>query len=135
MCMIMSMCRYVTIYVCIHSHKFLQRANLSVASLTISSDRITSVDFTKPSLELGTSILLYKDTEEGFSLTRFARPFSVQLGIVFVISWLIVGTVAWVTTWLSPYDRRALKREKKIDALYGFSCSMWAQYGSMMQQG
>ena len=57
MCMIMSMCRYVTIYMCIHSHKFLQRANLSVASLTISSDRITSVDFTKPFLELGTSIL------------------------------------------------------------------------------
>ena len=117
------------------NHYILQRANLSVASLTISSDRITSVDFTNPFLELGTSILLYKEPEEGFSQTRFARPFSVQLIIVFVISWLIVGTVAWITAWLSPYDRRVLKREKKIDAPYGFSYSMWAQYGSMMQQG
>ena len=108
---------------------------MSVASLTISSDRITSVDFTKPFIELGTSILLYEDPVEGFNPTRFAKPFSVHLIAVFVISWLIVGTVAWITTWLSPYDRRALKREKKIDAPYGFSYSMWAQYGSMMQQG
>ena len=116
-------------------YNILQKANLSVASLTISSDRITSVDFTKPFIKLGTSILLYKESEEGFSQTRFARPFSVHLIIVFVISWLIVGTVAWITTWLSPYDRRVLKREKKIDASYGFSYSIWAQYGSMMQQG
>ena len=113
----------------------LQKANLSVASLTISSDRITSVDFTKPFIELGTSIMLYKDPKEGFSLTRFARPFSVYLSMVFVISWVIVGTVTWLTAWLSPYDWRALKKEKKIDAPYGFSYSMWAQYGSMMQQG
>ena len=106
-----------------------------MASLTISSERITSVDFTKPFIELGTSILLYKDPQEGFSQTRFARPFSIQLSIVFVISWLIVGIITWITAWLSPYDRRALKREKKIDASYGFSYSMWAQYGSMMQQG
>ena len=108
---------------------------MSVASLTISSDRIASVDFTKPYIELGTSILLYKDPEERFSQTRFARPFSVYLSIVFVASWLVVGIVAWLTAWLSPYDRRALKREKKIDAPYGFSYSLWAQYGSMMQQG
>lgn len=113
----------------------MQRANLSVASLTISSERIMSVDFTKPFIELGTSILLYDNTEEGFSQTRFARPFSIQLSIVLVISWIVVGIMTWVTTWLSPYDRRALKREKKIDAPYGFSYSMWAQYGSMMQQG
>ena len=106
-----------------------------MAPLTISLDRITSVDFTKPFLELGTSILLYKDPNEGFKLTRFLQPFSFKLVIVFVISWLIVGIVAWITAWLSPYDRRALKREKKIDAPYGFSYSMWAQYGSMMQQG
>lgn len=116
-------------------HNYIQRANLSVASLTISSERIMSVDFTKPFIELGTSILLYDNAEEGFSQTRFARPFSIQLSIVLVISWIVVGIMTWVTTWLSPYDRRALKREKKIDAPYGFSYSMWAQYGSMMQQG
>jgi len=75
------------------------------------------------------------DTEEGFNQARFSRPLSIHLGVVFVSSWLIVGIVAWTTAWLSPYDRRALKREKKVDAPYGFSYSMWAQYGSMMQQG
>ena len=113
----------------------LQKANLSVASLTINADRIKSVDFTKPYIELGTLILLYKEPEAGFSLTRFAKPFSYDLLFVFIGSWPIVGLVAWIAARLSPYDRWALKKEKKVDAPYGFSYSMWAQYGSMTLQG
>jgi len=93
------------------------------------------VDFTKPYIELGTLILLYKDPEMGFSLTRFARPFSTSLFFVFVGSWPIVGLVAWIAARLSPYDRWALKKENKVDAPYGFSYSMWAQYGSLTLQG
>ena len=114
---------------------YLQKANLSVASLSISSDRIAAVDFTNPFIELGTSILLYKQPEEGFSMTRFARPFSASLGILLVISCIVVGIVVWMVAWLSPYDRRALKRDDQVDTLYGFSYSMFAQYGALMQQG
>lgn len=117
-------------FVCI-----LQEADLAVASLTINVDRIKVVDFTKPYIELGTLILLYKEPEKGFSLTRFAEPFSFDLLVVFVCSWPIVGLVAWIAARYSPYDRSALKKEKKVDALYGFSYSMWAQYGSLTLQG
>ena len=113
----------------------LQKANFSVAPLTINADRIKVVDFTKPYIELGTLILLYKDPEVGFSLTRSFEPFSPGLLIVFVVSWPIVGLVAWIAARSSPYDRWALKKEKKVDALYGFSYSMWAQFGSMTLQG
>ena len=108
---------------------------MAVASLTINVERIKRVDFTKPYIELGTLILLYKEPKEGFSLFRFAEPFSPNLGIVFVCSWPIVGLVAWIAARSSPYDRTALKKEKKVDALYGFSYSMWAQYGSLTLQG
>lgn len=108
---------------------------MSVAALTINLERIKAVDFTKPFIELGTLLLLYKEPEVGFSLTRFARPFSGGLFFVFVISWPIVGLVAWIAARSSPYDRWALKQEKKVDALYGFSYSMWAQYGSLTLQG
>ena len=108
---------------------------MSVASLSINVDRIRAVDFTKPYIELGTLILLYKEPEVGFSLIRFTDPFSPGLLFVFVMSWPIVGLVAWIAARSSPYDRWALKKEKKVDALYGFSYSMWAQFGSMTLQG
>ena len=113
----------------------LQKANLSIAPLTINVDRIKAVDFTKPYIELGTLILLYKDPEVGFSMTRSLEPFSTPLLFVFILSWPIVGLVAWIAARWSPYDRWALKKEKKVDALYGFSYSMWAQFGSMTLQG
>jgi len=108
---------------------------LSVASLTISTERLKVVDFTQPFIELGTLILLNQKSEEEFGLTRFAKPFSTALVIVVIVSWPVVGIIAWITAWISPYDRRALKKEKKVDAPYGFSYSIWAQFGSMMQQG
>ena len=125
----------MNLYIYIYIYIILQRANLSVASLSINVDRIKAVDFTKPYIELGTLILLYKEPEVGFSLLRFTEPFSTGLLIVFVLSWPIVGTVAWIAARSSPYDRWALKKEKKVDALYGFSYSMWAQFGSMTLQG
>jgi len=108
---------------------------MSVASLSISSQRIKVIDFTQPFVELGTLILLNKKSEEKFSITHFAKPFSTELVIVFIVSWPVVGIVAWITAWISPYDRRTLKKEKKVDAPYGFAYSVWAQFGSMMQQG
>ena len=109
----------------------LQKANLSIAPLIINVDRIKAVDFTKPYIELGTLILLYKDPEVGFSMTRSLEPFSMPLLFVFILSWPIVGLVAWIAARWSPYDWWALKKEKKVDALYGFSYSMWAQFGSI----
>jgi len=93
------------------------------------------IDFTQPFIELGTLILLNKKSEDEFSITRFARPFSTALVIVFIVSWPVVGIVAWITAWISPYDRRSLKKEKKVDAPYGCGYSIWAQFGSMTQQG
>ena len=103
--------------------------------MSINVDRIKAVDFTKPYIELGTLILLYKEPEVGFSMFRFTEPFSLNLLWVFVLSWPIVGIVAWIAARSSPYDRWALKKEEKVDALYGFSYSIWAQYGSMTLQG
>jgi len=93
------------------------------------------IDFTQPFIELGTLILLNKKSEDEFSIAHFTKPFSTALVIVFIVSWPVVGIVAWITAWISPYDRRSLKKEKKVDASYGVGYSIWAQFGSMTQQG
>ena len=72
MCVCVCMCMYVSVCVCV------QYADVTLAPLTISYDRESYIDFTKPFMDLGLTILMAREVEPN-QLFAFFFPFDWAL--------------------------------------------------------
>lgn len=117
----------------------IQRADLAITDLTITSDREGGVDFTMPFMNLGISILYKKPTKEAPSLFSFMSPFSKEvwlylgcayLGVSF--SLFILGRLSPVE-WDNPYP--CIEEPETLENQFSLANSMWFTIGALLQQG
>ena len=73
-----------------------QEADLAVASLTISFDREQVIDFTKPFMNLGISILFKRPEKKNPSLFSFLSPLSLEIWVYVVTAYLLVSLMLFV---------------------------------------
>ena len=86
----------------------LQKADLAVASLTISYVREQVIDFTKPFMNLGISILFKRPLKKNPSLFSFLAPLSFEIWVYVFAAYLLVSLllfvlarwVEYMTIWL-----------------------------------
>ena len=65
-----------------------KRADLAVAALTINFQREEVIDFTKPFLNLGISILYKKPSAKEPSLFSFLSPFSIEIWLYAIAAYI-----------------------------------------------
>uniref|UniRef100_A0A914DP70 Glutamate receptor 1 n=1 Tax=Acrobeloides nanus TaxID=290746 RepID=A0A914DP70_9BILA len=113
-------------------------AEASVASLTINQDRERVVDFSKPFMTTGISIMIKKPDKQEFSVFSFMQPLSSEIWMYIIFAYVGVSVVIFLVSRFSPYEWRVEEM-----ATGGFTISndfsvyncLWFTLAAFMQQG
>ncbi|KAJ8027923.1 Glutamate receptor 4 [Holothuria leucospilota] len=136
----------------------LKRAHIAVAPLTITSVREEVIDFTKPYMSLGVSIMIKKPMSSKPDVFSFMQPLSSDIWMCVAFAFMGVSVVLFLVSrfssqeWFSETihtnghrcslprpidDPNALEPmviEKRMNN-FSFSNSIWFSLGALMQQG
>ena len=134
-----------------------QEADVAVAPLTISSKRERIVDFSKPFMQLGISIMIKKPEKQKPGVFSFMDPLDryiwlcIVLSYVFsfmdpldryiwlciVLSYVGVSFVLFLVSRFSPYEWQIEDHENGPSFTNDFTMlnSLWFSLGAFMRQG
>ncbi len=110
---------------------------MAIAPLTITSARERVIDFTKPFMSLGISIMIKKPQKKNPGIFSFMNPLSSEIWMCVILSYMGVSVVLFLVSRFSPqewrYEETLLGPHVSNDfSLYN---SLWFSLGAIMQQG
>ncbi|XP_078736606.1 glutamate receptor ionotropic, kainate 2-like [Lampetra fluviatilis] len=115
------------------------KADLAVAPLTINYMREKVIDFSKPFMTLGISILYRKQNGTNPSIFSFLIPLSPDIWMYILLAYLAVSCVLFVIARFSPYEwKNPHPCNPDSDVLennFTMLNSLWFGVGALMQQG
>ncbi|KAK3583893.1 hypothetical protein CHS0354_033669 [Potamilus streckersoni] len=116
-----------------------RKADMAIAALTISYEREQYIDFTKPFLNLGISILFKKPRPEKPGLFSFLNPLALDIWIYIVAAYILVSFTIFVLARFSPYEwynpHPCNQDTDSVENAFTLSNSFWFTVGTLMQQG
>ncbi|XP_060535299.1 glutamate receptor 1-like [Cylas formicarius] len=83
-------------------------ADMAIAALTITSERERVVDFSKPFMSLGISIMIKKPMKQKPGVFSFLNPLSKEIWVSIIFAFVGVSVVLFVVSRFSPYEWRIL---------------------------
>ncbi|KAM9781059.1 glutamate receptor 1-like isoform 2-T2 [Syngnathus typhle] len=140
------------------------KADVAVAPLTITLVREQVIDFTKPFMSLGISIMIKKPTKSKPGVFSFLDPLAYEIWMCIVFAYIGVSVVLFLVSRFSPYEwkeeeeeveeetpptssrhapgpngRQSPKDQEKESPEhtnhFGIFNSLWFSLGAFMQQG
>ncbi|KAH9493108.1 Glutamate receptor ionotropic, kainate 1 [Bulinus truncatus] len=115
------------------------RADLAIAPLTITYLREQVIDFTKPFLNLGISILFKVPRKEKPGLFSFLNPLAIEIWLYVIGAYLIVSFTIFTLARFSPYEwynpHPCNPNTDVVENTFNLSNSLWFTVGTLMQQG
>uniref|UniRef100_A0A8V5GMV4 Glutamate receptor n=1 Tax=Melopsittacus undulatus TaxID=13146 RepID=A0A8V5GMV4_MELUD len=117
-----------------------RKADLAVAAFTITAEREKVIDFSKPFMTLGISILYRVHMGRKPGYFSFLDPFSPAVWFFMLLAYLAVSCVLFLAARLSPYEwynPHPCLRERRnlLENQYTLGNSLWFPVGGFMQQG
>uniref|UniRef100_H3CQE7 Glutamate receptor, ionotropic, AMPA 1b n=1 Tax=Tetraodon nigroviridis TaxID=99883 RepID=H3CQE7_TETNG len=83
------------------------KADVAVAPLTITLVREQVIDFTKPFMSLGISIMIKKPTKSKPGVFSFLDPLAYEIWMCIVFAYIGVSVVLFLVSRFSPYEWKA----------------------------
>ncbi|KAH3889063.1 glutamate receptor ionotropic, kainate 2-like isoform X2 [Dreissena polymorpha] len=115
------------------------KADIAAAGYTITYEREKVVDFTKPFLNLGITIVYKKPTKAPPELFSFLSPLSINVWIYMMAAYLCVSFMLFVIARFSPYEwtnpHPCNEDSDLVENQFTILNSLWFTIGSLMQQG
>nr|XP_020656261.1 glutamate receptor ionotropic, kainate 3 [Pogona vitticeps] len=115
------------------------KADLAVAPLTITHVREKAIDFSKPFMTLGISILYRKANGTNPSIFSFLNPLSPDIWMYILLAYLGVSCVLFVIARFSPYEwydaHPCNPGSDMVENNFTLLNSFWFGMGALMQQG
>ncbi|KAK2844863.1 hypothetical protein Q5P01_011522 [Channa striata] len=115
------------------------RADLAVAPLTITYMREKFIDFTKPFMSMGISILYRKPNATSNGFFSFLNPMTPDIWVYILLAYLGVSCVLFVIARFSPYEwydaHPCNPGSDVVENNFTLLNSFWFGVGSLMQQG
>ncbi|XP_053318334.1 glutamate receptor 1 isoform X1 [Spea bombifrons] len=118
------------------------RADLAVAPLTITLVREEVIDFSKPFMSLGISIMIKKPMKSKPGVFSFLDPLAYEIWMCIVFAYIGVSVVLFLVSRFSPYEWHNEEYEEGRDQgstdhtnEFGIFNSLWFSLGAFMQQG
>ncbi|CAL8365598.1 unnamed protein product [Lota lota] len=128
------------------------KADVAVAPLTITLVREEMIDFTKPFMSLGISIMIKKPTKSKPGVFSFLDPLAYEIWMCIVFAYIGVSVVLFLVSRFSPYEWKGFSQsqgqpqtngqnqQKEKDSPeytneFGIFNSLWFSLGAFMQQG
>nr|XP_020663592.1 glutamate receptor ionotropic, kainate 5 [Pogona vitticeps] len=117
-----------------------RKADLAVAAFTITAEREKVIDFSKPFMTLGISILYRVHMGRKPGYFSFLDPFSPAVWLFMLLAYLAVSCVLFLAARLSPYEWYnphpcIRERHNILENQYTLGNSLWFPVGGFMQQG
>ncbi|ERL85395.1 hypothetical protein D910_02815 [Dendroctonus ponderosae] len=125
-------------------------ADLTIAPITITSERERVIDFSKPFMSLGISIMIKKPMKQKPGVFSFLNPLSQEIWISVVFAFVGVSIVLFIVSRFSPYEWRILHHSDEPIRLpphlhtnsggtmandFSLLNSLWFSLAAFMQQG
>uniref|UniRef100_A0AAQ4PUP1 Glutamate receptor n=1 Tax=Gasterosteus aculeatus aculeatus TaxID=481459 RepID=A0AAQ4PUP1_GASAC len=115
------------------------RADLAVAPLAITYTREKIIDFSKPFMTLGISILYRKPNGTNPGVFSFLNPLSPDIWMYILLAYLGVSCVLFVIARFSPYEwynpHPCNPDSDVVENNFTLLNSFWFGVGALMQQG
>uniref|UniRef100_A0A8C9TWH0 Glutamate receptor n=1 Tax=Scleropages formosus TaxID=113540 RepID=A0A8C9TWH0_SCLFO len=115
------------------------KADVAVAPLTITLVREEVIDFSKPFMSLGISIMIKKPTKSKPGVFSFLDPLAYEIWMCIVFAYIGVSVVLFLVSRFSPYEWHGDEPEEGEDQEhtneFGIFNSLWFSLGAFMQQG
>nr|QZH55025.1 ionotropic glutamate receptor 3 [Achelura yunnanensis] len=117
-----------------------RKADIAVASMTISYAREAVIDFTKPFMNLGIGILFKVPTSQPTRLFSFLNPLAIEIWLYVLAAYILVSFTLFVMARFSPYEwstsTNVCGHETKILSNQFNVCnSFWFITGTFLRQG
>ncbi|XP_050415805.1 glutamate receptor isoform X1 [Patella vulgata] len=110
------------------------KADMAIAPLTITAARERVIDFTKPFMSLGISIMIKKPENQKAHVFSFMDPLSYEIWMCIVFAYIGVSVVLFLVSRFSPNEWH-LSEDSSITNDFTISNSLWFSLGAFMQQG
>uniref|UniRef100_A0A8C4T2B9 Glutamate receptor n=1 Tax=Erpetoichthys calabaricus TaxID=27687 RepID=A0A8C4T2B9_ERPCA len=126
------------------------KADVAVAPLTITLVREEVIDFSKPFMSLGISIMIKKPQKSKPGVFSFLDPLAYEIWMCIVFAYIGVSVVLFLVSRFSPYEWHSEEIEEGRDQQqqpiqqqpnqeqtneFGIFNSLWFSLGAFMQQG
>uniref|UniRef100_A0A3B5LHL1 Glutamate receptor n=1 Tax=Xiphophorus couchianus TaxID=32473 RepID=A0A3B5LHL1_9TELE len=135
------------------------KADMAVAPLTITLVREQDIDFTKPFMSLGISIMIKKPTKSKPGVFSFLDPLAYEIWMCIVFAYIGVSVVLFLVSRFSPYEWQGEESDEEDETVpasasqnqnqnqqkdketpehindFGIFNSLWFSLGAFMQQG
>lgn len=108
-----------------------------MAPLTISAERERVIDFSKPFMQLGISIMIKKPEKQKPGVFSFMDPLSYYIWMFIVLAYLGVSIVLFIVAKFSPSEWQVSEDADGPSVTTDFNMrnSLWFALGAFMQQG
>lgn len=110
-------------------------ADLAIAPLTITADRESVIDFSKPFMKLGISIMIKKPSKKGPSVFSFLNPLSYEVWMCVIFAYIGVSVVLFLVSRFSPFEWHMEDNQEGMVNNFTIFNSLWFSLGAFMQQG
>ncbi|XP_052010332.1 glutamate receptor 3-like isoform X3 [Xyrauchen texanus] len=119
------------------------RADIAIAPLTITLVREEVIDFSKPFMSLGISIMIKKPQKSKPGVFSFLDPLAYEIWMCIVFAYIGVSVVLFLVSRFSPYEWHLDENDEAKDPQtppdppndFGIFNSLWFSLGAFMQQG
>lgn len=114
-----------------------QEADMAIAPLTISSMRERVIDFSKPFMSLGISIMIKKPEKQKPGVFSFMDPLSYEIWMCIIFAYLGVSIVLFLVSRFSPFEWQIEDSINGPTFTNDFTIlnSLWFSLAAFMQQG
>ncbi|XP_030751452.1 glutamate receptor ionotropic, kainate 1-like isoform X2 [Sitophilus oryzae] len=116
-----------------------KKADLAVGSMTINYARESVIDFTKPFMNLGISILFKVPSSPQTRLFSFMNPLATDIWMYVFSAYVLVSITMFVVARFSPYEwhnpHPCDVENEKLKNQFSLANSFWFTIGTLMQQG
>lgn len=104
-----------------------------MASLTITAERERVCDFTKPFLNLGISIMVYKPKKANSGVFGFMSPLSIYTWYCVILAYLGVSMVLYIVTRFNDSDW--VPDGQQFVHQFSMPNALWFSLAALFQQG
>ncbi|CAL8107231.1 unnamed protein product [Orchesella dallaii] len=118
--------------------------DLAIGAITINYARESVIDFTKPFMNLGISILFKVPNRREAQLFSFLNPLAVEIWLSVVASYVLVSLTIFIVARFSPNEWSSTTATIKytgsaavgvVRNQFSFENAFWYPVGTLMQQG
>ncbi|KDR16107.1 Glutamate receptor, ionotropic kainate 2 [Zootermopsis nevadensis] len=116
-----------------------KKADLAVGSMTINYARESVIDFTKPFMNLGISILFKVPTDKESTFFTFMDPLGLEIWMLVMAAFSVACFTLFALARFSPYEWRNprpwLPRPDYLVNQFSLANSFWFITGTLLRQG